>query len=278
MTKEIFVLTAALYWISFLLRFFLWTRPNAKLETLTANLEKTALLAFTGGLVLYIDRLQVENGQVHSLIYDRPVSFLIFAWSVSVAHLITEIAYDNKLTAVYSDLWAALALTVSSAAAQYLKTIFSNDLDWLSFHGICFLLGYAFCVLAFPLVLRFIHLAFSRPKNQEEAEAARKRELWRLDRMCYRMVLWALPALTAGIVSEGVLLIDMHRLAGPAQIWAQQQESLLALTAWFLCGLYLHMRLFFGWRNLRSAGLYLGGLVILVGTHLGQIFVHAFPH
>jgi Cytochrome C assembly protein len=278
MTKDIFVLTAALFWISFLARFVLWTRPNRRLETTASGIEKFAVLAFTTALVLYIERLQVVNGEVQSSVYDRPVSFLLFAWAVAAAHLITEVAYDNKLTAIFADFWAAFTLTISSSAAKQLKGIFSNDLEWLGFHRICFLLGYGFCVLAFPLMLRYFQIAFSHKGATEEAETARLRELSRLDRMCYRMVLWALPALSAGIIAEGIVLLDLRRLLSPVQLWTQQQENLLALTAWFLCGLYLHMRLFFGWRHLRSAGLYLGGLFLLVATHLSQIYAHALPH
>ena len=89
--------------------------------------------------------------------------------------------------------------------------------------------------------------------------------------MGYRMVLWALPLLTAGIITELLILIDSHKLPMPEQFWTQQKENVLALTAWFLCGMYLHTRLFFGWRNLRAAALYLAGLLLLVGAHFGQL-------
>lgn len=270
MTKTLFVLSAALYWISFLARFFLWTRPSRRIELSASVCEKFAMITFTGALVLYINALQIVNGEVHSVNYDRPVSFLLFAWAISAAHLVSEVAYGNTLTAVFADFWTALALTISSAAAYLMKSIFTNDLEWLSFHRLCFLLGYAFCILAFPLTLRYFRSAFRLRRAPPEQASQASRELWRADRMAYRMVLWALPLLSAGIVTELLLMIDSHRISAVGLNWTQNPEDLLALTAWILCGIYLHTRLFFGWKNLRSAGLYLVGLMVLVGTHLAS--------
>jgi len=271
MTKALFVLAAILYWISFLSRFVLWTRPSKQAELAASVAEKAAMLAFTGALVLYINALQIVNGEVHSANYDRPVSFLLFAWAVAAAHLVTEVAYGNTITAIFADFWTALCLTISSASAYLMRRVFTNDLEWLSFHRLCFLLGYAFCILAFPLVLRYFRSSFRRRVTPPENLAQLERDLWKTDRMGYRMVLWALPLLTAGIITELLLLIESHKLPPPEQLWSQRKETMLALTAWVLCGIYLHTRLFFGWKNLRSAALYLAGLLLLVGGHCSQL-------
>ncbi|MGZ3659824.1 MAG: hypothetical protein ACXWR1_07735 [Bdellovibrionota bacterium] len=273
MTKSLFVLSAALYWISFLIRFVLWTRVARRLDLVASVCEKTAMISFTGALVLYINALQMVNGEMHSANYDRPVSFLLFAWAISAAHLVTEVTYGNTMTAVFADFWTALALTISSAAAYLMKRIFTNDLEWLSFHRLCFLLGYAFCILAFPLVLRYFRTSLRLRSIPADQTASVERDLWKVDRMGYRMVLWALPLLTAGIITELLLMIDSHRFPSPEHLWAHNPEDLLALTAWFLCGIYLHTRLFFGWNNMRSAALYLAGLLLLLGGHFSQLIL-----
>ncbi len=277
MTKEIFVLSGALYWVSFLLRLVLWTRPQRRGELITSWLEKIAMLVFTAAVVLYIGKLQIVDGQVHSALYDRPVSFLLFAWSVSAAHMVTDVAYGNKMTAVFAHFWTALSLTLTASAAYEMKNVFTSDLEWLSFHRLCYLLGYAFCVLAFPLVLRYLRTSLQLRRLPLEKVAPVERELWRIDRMGYRMVLWALPILTAGIVAEVLLLMETHQLPSAQQLWTERQESLLALTAWFLCGISLHTRLFFGWRNLRAASLYLVGLILLVAGHFSHTILGRVP-
>lgn len=272
MPKILFVITAVCYWGCFLLRIQSSRRPASKWEKIASFGERFSLLLFTTALVFYIAGLQITDGKVLSSFYDRPVSFLLFAWAISAAHLSTEIIYGNKTTAIFSDLWTALALTISSATAAHLTGIFSSDLAWLSFHRLCFLLGYAFCILAFPLVIRFLWLMLRAQKLPAGQRAETERNLWRLDRMGYRMVLWALPLLTAGIIAEALVLVESHQLPSPVELWTMQRETFLALVTWFICGIYLHTRLFFGWRHARSAALYLIGLVLLLIGHFSQNF------
>lgn len=270
MTKAIFIVAAVLYWICFAGRLYLWDRELTAVESKLAMLEKLTLLVFTAGLVFYIGRLQIVEGQLHSLNYDRPVSFLLFAWALSAANLVTEIFYANRASAIYSNFWGGLTLSVSASTAASLRLLFSDDLDWLSFHRLCFLLGYGFCVLAGPLALRHFWIRARARGLHGEARAASMRKRAFFDRMTYRMVLWALPLLTAGIITESLVLLETNRFPSPEQLWDQRMETLLALAAWFLCGLFLHTRLFFGWRNFKSASLYVAGMVILLAVHIAQ--------
>lgn len=272
MPKTLFIVTAALYWLCVILRALARGSESGKWDRAASLGERLSLLVFTGALVVYIANLQILDGKVHSAAYDRPVSFLFFAWAICAAHLGTEIVYGNRATALFANLWTALTLTISSATAGLLQGIFTNDLGWLSFHRLCFLVGYAFCVLALPLVARFTWLRFRAAGLPAERRAETERTLWKLDRMGYRMVLWALPLLTAGIIAEGIVLADNHALPGPAELWTQQRETLLALVTWFICGIYLHTRLFFGWRHTRSAALYLVGLGLVLIGHFSQSF------
>ncbi|RZA06069.1 MAG: hypothetical protein EOP11_11270 [Proteobacteria bacterium] len=270
MTKTILIIAAVIYWACFVGRVYLWDRELTSVETKLAYLEKAALLVFTAGLVFYIGRLQIIDGHVHSENYDRPVSFLLFAWALSAANLVTEIFYANRATAVYANFWCGLTLSVSASTAAGFRLIFTDDLDWLSFHRLCFLLGYAFCVLAGPLALRYFWYRFRARGLKGEAKAHSMRARSFFDRMTYRMVLWALPLLTAGIITEALVLLEKNRLPSPAMIWNDKTETLLALAAWFLCGLFLHTRLFFGWRNFKSATLYVVGMAALLGAHIVQ--------
>ena len=270
MTKTIFILAAVLYWACFLGRVYLWDRELTSVETKLAFLEKAALLVFTAGIVFYIGRLQIVEGRVHSMNYDRPVSFLLLAWALSAANLVTEIFYANRASAVYANFWCALTLSVSASTAASLRLIFSDDLDWLSFHRLCFLLGYAFCILAGPLALRHFWIRARARGLTGEARAHSMRQRSFFDRMTYRMVLWALPLLTAGIITEALVLLETNRFPSPEQIWSQKTETLLALAAWFLCGVFLHTRIFFGWRNFKSATLYVVGMATLLSAHILQ--------
>ncbi len=266
MTKNLFLATMASYWICFLLRLL----GSPKVTKKIVLLERTALLVFTAALVFYISKLQVIGAQLHSETYDRPVSLLLLVWSLSVAHLVTEVVYGNQTTALFVNFCTALALNLSAAIASFFPHLFTHDLNWLSFHRLCFLFGYAFCILALPLVFQYFWLSCVQKPSASEEAGARQSRLWRLDRMAYRLVLWALPLLTAGIITEALVLLENHQLPDPADLWRVNKETVLALATWFLCGIYLHTRLFFGWKNQRSAILYLAGLVLLLVGHFSQ--------
>lgn len=262
--------TSILYWIAFALSLVQATKLG-KLYRWSAILERTALLIFTAGLVLYIYKLEVVNGQIQPRnTYDKPMSWLLFAWSLNAAHLATEIAYANRFTAIFTNLWTALALTIAPGLGSLFKDIFTNDLLWLNFHRLCFLLGYAFCLLAFPLAIRFFWVSRKLKKIELEKRSAVERDLWKIDRMAYRMILLALPLLTAGIVTETLILFETHQLPNPLELWMDRKQTLMALAAWFICGIYLHTRLFFGWKNKRACSLYLVGLIILLVGQFGD--------
>lgn len=269
MTKWIFTASTFAYWVCTILELLLLTRKLPRLDKTVSVLEKVTLILFTIGIVLFISKLQIINGEIRVDHYDRPVSWLLFAWSLNAAHLTTEIAYRNRVTALFANFWTAMALTFP-AGYMGLKSLFSNDLQWLSFHRLCFLLGYAFCILAFPLTLRYLLEKRLLHKANQEQKAQAEQSLWRLDRMAYRVILWSLPLLTAGIITELLTLIELNRLPSPLQVWTEQREMLLALATWFLCGIYLHTRIFFGWKNKKSAAVYLAGFVLLFVGHISH--------
>lgn len=267
MTKALLLLAAATYWLCFAGRLYLWEKEITDREKRLSYLEKGALLIFTAGLVLYIGQLQVSDGRVHSDFYPLPVSLLLFAWSVSAAHLTTEIVYNNRSTAIFANFWTALCLSSTPVLSAF-RGLFTDELQWLGFHRLCFLLGYSFLLLALPLALRYLLLRYQSPLPEVRQEEIRQEKIRVLDRMGYRMVLWALPLLSAGIITEALILLEANRLPAPEEILQGRVETLLALAAWFLCGIYLHTRLFLGWKGRRAAGLYLVGSVLLMVGHL----------
>jgi ABC-type uncharacterized transport system permease subunit len=90
--------------------------------------------------------------------------------------------------------------------------------------------------------------------------------------MSYRMILWALPLLTAGILIETLLLMERNQLPTLTQIWDDRKEAFLAVATWFICGVYLHSRIFFAWKNRRSAFLYLASFLLILAGHFGSRF------
>lgn len=268
MTKILLEFSALLYSLLAISWLVHWIKGWKILFQTISIFEKLSLFLFTAGLVLYISQLQIINGEIRSDLYQIPVSWMLFAWSLSAANLSTEIAYGNRTSSFFAHTWTALALLAKPGFGGIFR--FTNDLQWLSFHRLCFLLGYAFAVLAIPVTIRYFWEFYQMRSVSEGNKASAERSLWRLDRMEYRLVLWALPLLTAGIITEALILMETNRFPDLWEIWVERRETLLALAAWFLCGIYLHTRLFFGWKHLKAAALYLVGLALLLAGHISH--------
>jgi ABC-type transport system involved in cytochrome c biogenesis permease subunit len=108
----------------------------------------------------------------------------------------------------------------------------------------------------------------------EEQQILEERQLWMLDRQQYRMILWALPLLSLGIVMESLLLMQQGNFPSPSELWTVKRESFLALATWFCCGIYLHTRLFFAWRDVRSSVFYLTAFALILAANLSEHFLN----
>jgi hypothetical protein len=252
MTEQILQLSAGLFWISLLVRFF-------KKPRLTAVYEKICFIIFTAGLVLYIQGGDPAAGR-------WPISWLLLTWCINAAQIINELFYDSRHTAWFASTWSAIALSLpASTQSKTLSRVFTRDMEWLNFHRLCFLLAYAFCILMIPLALR------SLKKNSDLVEEE--------ERMQYRMALWALPLLTVGFLIETLFLLEKGDLPGPVQIWTERREAFLALGTWFFCGIYLHMRITYAWKGAKTAGIFLLGVVLIFAGNFSEKFLqfHALP-
>lgn len=278
MTIEyLFWITAGMYWFSTLGRIFSKENFFPQLHKPATILEKLAFIVFTAGLVLYILHLNRPEDFLADGSFQKPLSWLLFTWCLNAATISMEIIYSVTNTAVFANGWTALALTLlpnSGLGARKIHQVFSNDLSWLNIHRMSFLLAYAFCALALPLAIQFLWNSFRAKIVEGEEKVVLEKKQLRLDRLQYRLILWGLPLLTLGMVVEALLLIDQKQLPSPLQIWTEQKEAFLALFTWFICGVYLHTRLFFGWRNRRCAFFYLAGLILVAAGHLSSNFLH----
>lgn len=254
-------------------------KKSYRWEKSISLIEKFSFILLTAGLVIYVQQLgHAENSiAMQSHYFKKPLGWLLYTWCINAASILMEIIYGNTSTALFANIWTTSALTLlpsSHSRMVKIPEVFSNDLDWLSLHRLCFLMAYAFCILALPLALHLLWKSLRRKYAAKEGRAIIDKKLWKIDRMQYRLILWALPLLTLGILVEALHLLDNKALPSPMEIWNEQKESFLALATWFICGVYLHSRLFLGWRHKHSALFYLVGLILILAGHLSNNFFH----
>lgn len=268
----LFSIVAITYWLLSITRIFAHHLGNTDLMKASLWIERIALFLFTTSIIFYVLDMKFENGVYVVNVDSRPISLLLFTWSLNGVQLFMEISYALRFTTIFTSIVTALFLTLFPRL-NIVPSLFTNDLEWLSFHRIFFLLGYSFCLVALPVVIRFLWFKHKEKSIPAEQLAETEREIWRLDRMVYRAILCALPLLTIGLLVE--LLITVENGPGLTYIdWQKKSESLLALATWSICGLYLHTRLFFGWQKTRLILIYLCGFGILCISHI----IHTARH
>jgi ABC-type uncharacterized transport system permease subunit len=273
MIAYVFLLIAALYWIAAISRLATSGKVNSRWDRTCSIFEKLSFTFFTLGILYYLWQLQIPGSTSQDQATDHPISWLLFAWSVSAANLVSELVYSNQFTAFFANLWVAVSLSfLPHSRSEGFNALFNNDVQWLSLYRLSFLLGYAFCMLALPLTIMYFWKTLRNRSLSSERKKENERALWRIDRMSYRMILLALPLLTLGIIIEALVLFEHHQLPDFAQIWNERKEVFLAIATWFICGIFLHSRIFFAWKNKRSALLYLGGLVVILVAHFSSLF------
>ncbi|NUM88803.1 MAG: cytochrome c biogenesis protein CcsA [Bdellovibrionales bacterium] len=167
--------------------------------------EKLAYIVLTAGLVVYIQSLDVAGTLLQESRW--PVSWLLLAWSIATAHLVSELAYGNRFTSVFANTWVAVAILMPSLhRSPSLARMFTHDLEWLNFHRLCFMIAYAFCLLALPLALEYLWRSWHAARRAGRGSGEEDASLPQLDRLQFRLILWSLPLLTVGFLVEALLL------------------------------------------------------------------------
>ena len=265
MVKALFYAASFFYALAFALSCI---RQVPKLGTIwAARTEKVALLVFTVALVNHMGKLQFVNDELVSSQFNKPMSWILFAWAISAAAIAIEVVYRSRMLADFANLYVVLAILLTPHLNGRFKNLFSNDVQWLSIHRLAYLCGYAFCILALPVTIRYLWVYQKSRHLSESNKAGTTRLQWALDRLSYRLILWALPLFTAGIITDLATLIDYKKLPTLMDIFLNHRETILAITTWALCGVYLHARLFFGWKNLKSSFLYFASLLFVTLGH-----------
>lgn len=250
--------------ISFLLECLYRRKLNPRLDRWARLLEQAGFIIFTIGVVVFA----VKSHTGSPLLLKKSIAWLFFAWSLAAAQTLTYWLYGNRTTSLFVKLWVVLAMLVIPAfRGQEFVDYFSSNLTWLNFHRAVFLLGYAFYLLGLPLAGSFLWKTLIEPLFGRSKDGILERRLEQLDQIHLKVILWALPLLTLGILAKILLLLESEPLVTPAIVARTAMEEFLAIVAWFTSALYLHTRIFLGWQYRRCAYVYIAGLLVVLAAH-----------
>ena len=135
---------------------------------------------------------------------------------------------------------------------------------WMAIHVPVMFTSYAILGIAFAVGIAYL-LQERQMKSKHPGELAyRLPPLDELDGLIYKLIRAAFPILTLGIFLGGVWAYTAW-----GRFWGWDPKETWALITWFIYVIYLHMRLFVGWRGRKTAYLSLAGFVFVLFTYVG---------
>jgi len=223
------------------------------------------LLAHTAGI-----------GAHCSLTHETPFASVygtlsMAAWIVALAFVPVEVALRAPAIGVLA-LPAACALLLtafmnSGQAPAISPTVRSV---MVSVHVLSILVSFALFMLAACCAVFYVWQYRLLKRHGRGGIFRRLPPLDTVDRAAYRLVLAALPLLTAGIVL-GAFRAPSRAAQGS---WLVDPYTIVSLTAWLVYGAYLYMRTLRGWGGTRLSFLLIAGAALTVLIYFVPSQVH----
>jgi ABC-type transport system involved in cytochrome c biogenesis permease subunit len=187
-------------------------------------------------------------------------TMLLMAFVVPLLYLfIMKMDSSGVIAAGLSFLCLALIASSSfldSAPRPLVPALKSN---WLTIHVMLSFISYASFAVAFISAIVFLA---SREKDRSSA-----------DEVSYRCILLGYPFLTLGIVTGAVWANQAW-----GSYWSWDPKETWALITWLIYGAYLHMRLSYGIKGIKSSVLAIIGFVLVLFTYFGVNYLLSGLH
>jgi len=256
--STIFTLTLFLYMISasFYLAFLFSKKPErAKIGSVMAII---GLVLHTAALIVRT----VESGHAPFTNMYESLSFL--AWASVLAFIIIDKKFSIPKIGPY------LLLITIGLVALASSPLMPKDVTplvpalqsyWLWLHVSVTLLGEAFFAVAF--ITSIMYLTAKEPEKRD-----------RMDSVSYRCVAVGFPLFTLGGLVFG--MVWAHKAWGT--YWSWDPKEVWSLITWLVFALYLHTRIFRGWKGKRSAIIAIIGFLAALFTYFGVNYLLSGLH
>jgi ABC-type transport system involved in cytochrome c biogenesis permease subunit len=245
-----------------------FTAVFAYLAFLFAKKEKTAKIGFAlaaAGLVVHTGALLVRTFQSgHAPFTNMYESLSFLAWASVFAFLVISLRFHVPKIGLY------LMLIVIGLMALASSPLMPKDVTplvpalqsyWLWLHVSVTLLGEAFFAVAF--ITSLMYIATKDPDKKE----------W-MDSVSYRCVSVGFPLFTLGGLVFGMVWAEKAW----GTYWSWDPKEVWSLITWFVFALYLHTRIFMGWKGKRSAIIAVIGFLAALFTFFGVNYLLAGLH
>lgn len=135
---------------------------------------------------------------------------------------------------------------------------------WMAIHVPVMFISYGAFANAFAVGLAYLLQERQMKSKKPSALAFRLPSLEELDNLIYRIIAYAVPILTLGVLLGALWAYDAW-----GRYWGWDAKETWALITWIVYILYLHQRLVVGWRGRKSAYMSLVGFCTVLVTYWG---------
>lgn len=135
---------------------------------------------------------------------------------------------------------------------------------WMAIHVPIMFTSYSILSIAFAVALAYLIEERQMKRKNPTAISFQLPSLDQLDHMMYKLIVTAFPLLTLGIFLGGVWAYTAW-----GRFWGWDPKETWALITWFIYVIYLHMRLFRGWRGRKVAYVSIVGFASILFTFIG---------
>lgn len=192
-------------------------------------------------------------------------SLSLFALLIALLFLLVQVRNPLPILGVFVLPWTVLCLVI---AFNYPRAIplLHPDLQsvWMAIHVPVMFAAYAAFANAFGIGIAYL-VQERQIKSRHPTELSyRLPSLEELDRLIFRIILFAFPALTLGLG-----LGTLWARGAWGRWWSGDPKEIWSLITWAVYGLYVAVRLGAGWRGRRTAYLSLAGFAVMIFTYVG---------
>ncbi len=237
----------------------------------TRLLTGTLLIA-TVGVVLRVIELGHASSWVLTVFMPLTTTYetlTFFAWIIPLAYWILEWKYGVKQLGVFITGVAFTLLAVASspsfAPSKVAPIVPSLQSYWLVIHVLFMTIGIAFFTSGFGgsvllLIERYSGRHWLDPDHLEE--------------FSYKAIVLGFPFYGIGGIVFGGLWADKAW----GSYWSWDPKETAMLGAWLVYAVYLHARMAFGWRDLRTTWLSIAGYLAVLYAWIGINYFVASLH
>jgi len=188
-------------------------------------------------------------------------ALILLAWSIILIYIIYDIIYGIRFL---GKAVSVLALVILNIAALLDSTIGplvpALQSKWITIHVVSYFIGYGAMSLSF--ICGIYYLSVSRKKGRGVELALS------LDNLGYYFIYFAFPFLTLGMTTGSI-----WANVAWGTYWNWDPKETCSLITWLVYGLYLHLRIFKGWKEERAAWLSIIGYLAVLFTFVGVNFI-----